>query len=161
MTKRGRPGGVTVKDRGLKIIQQNIRRLGGLAVKVGVFSQQVYRSGATMTEVALYNEYGLGVPERSFLRSTVDVNGEKIGALVERAEAQVAKGRTTPHAALVPVGKALVRMVVRTIDDFVPPPNAQTTIDKKGFDHPLIETGAMRKGVEYRIGPKTEEAAAE
>ena len=32
------------------------------------------------------------------------------------------------------------------------PYNSPRTVERKGFDHPLIETGAMKDGVEYSIG---------
>ena len=33
-----------------------------------------------------------------------------------------------------------------------PPHNSPRTIERKGFDQPLVDTGAMRDGVEYSIG---------
>jgi len=41
-------------------------------------------------------------------------------------------------------------LIVEAIDDGMPPPNAPATIAKKGFDHPLIETGEMRDSIETR-----------
>ena len=32
------------------------------------------------------------------------------------------------------------------------PHNSPRTVERKGFDQPLVDTGAMKNGVEYRIG---------
>jgi hypothetical protein len=47
-------------------------------------------------------------------------------------------------AAMAPLALAMARSIVDTIDSQVPPPNAAATVAKKGFDHPLIESGYMR-----------------
>lgn len=46
-------------------------------------------------------------------------------------------------------------LIVKAIDDGIPPPNAPPTVERKGFDHPLVETGEMRDNVEYRIDGNT------
>lgn len=46
-------------------------------------------------------------------------------------------------------------LIVKAIDDDIPPPNAPSTVERKGFDHPLVETGEMRDNVEYRIDGNT------
>ena len=46
-------------------------------------------------------------------------------------------------------------LIVKAIDDGIPPPNAPSTVKRKGFDHPLVETGEMRDNVEYRIDGNT------
>lgn len=42
-------------------------------------------------------------------------------------------------------------LIVAAIDEGVPPPNAPSTIAKKGFDHPLVETGEMRDNIEAHV----------
>ena len=46
-------------------------------------------------------------------------------------------------------------LIVKAIDDGIPPPNAPSTVERKGFDHPLVETSEMRDNVEYRIDGNT------
>jgi len=42
-------------------------------------------------------------------------------------------------------------LILDAIDSGFSPPNAPSTIAKKGFDHPLIETGDMRDSLEARV----------
>ena len=37
------------------------------------------------------------------------------------------------------------------IDEWTTPPNSAATIQRKGKDDPLVDTGKMRDSVEYRI----------
>ncbi len=46
-------------------------------------------------------------------------------------------------------------LVVKAIDDGMPPPNAPSTVDQKGSNHPLVDTGEMRNSIEYRIDGNT------
>lgn len=42
-------------------------------------------------------------------------------------------------------------LILKAIDEGYPPPNAPSTIARKGFDHPLIETGEMRDSLEVDV----------
>ena len=48
-------------------------------------------------------------------------------------------------------GDALVKVLKDSITTFDDPANAPRTIEKKGFDNPLIETGFMRDSVDWRV----------
>ncbi len=55
------------------------------------------------------------------------------------------------EAALGVVGEKMKDQMVQTIVDFSTPANAPTTIKKKGFDDPLIETGHMMRSVRAKV----------
>lgn len=107
-------------------------------------------SDATIAEYATYNEFGMGVPERSFLRSTVDRN-EKVyvdalatacGKVLDGGDVDTAFGR---------VGLQAARDVQQTIRDFSDPPNAASTIRQKGSSSPLEDTGRLRQSIDHEV----------
>ena len=51
------------------------------------------------------------------------------------------------HAA----GQLLNSEHIRLINDFVSPSNAPSTIRQKGFDNPLVWTGALQSSIFYSI----------
>jgi len=63
----------------------------------------------------------------------------------------VLDGRS-PDRSLRRLGSVAVGDVQRTIRDIKQPPNAPSTIRKKGSDNPLIDTGRLRQSIEYAIG---------
>ena len=56
---------------------------------------------------------------------------------------------------MIKTAKFVKSLIVEAIDAGVPPPNAPSTIDRKGSNRPLVDTGEMRDNVEYRIDGNT------
>lgn len=113
----------------------------------------------SMVKVAAIQEFGAPdapnpIPQRSFLRSTLNiyrriytdgiVNGIKNGVGTSHANRVVRK-------AVMDAARHYRTDIIRRIDDKIRPPNAPMTIARKGFDHPLIETGAMKKAIIWRM----------
>lgn len=145
---------VVYKDKGLIEILARVAKSATIGARVGVVGAEAdrihpLRGDLTIGEVAMINEMGspaAGVPQRSFLRSTFDQHR----SLVEQAKLAAVKvvfAGESAVAALHTAGQALVKEVVKTIDRGVPPPQAQSTIDKKGHDHTLIDTHTLRDSI--------------
>jgi len=49
--------------------------------------------------------------------------------------------------------KRLKDALVARIDSGVPPPNAPSTVKRKGHDHTLIDTGEFKNSIEIKVGP--------
>jgi hypothetical protein len=49
------------------------------------------------------------------------------------------------------LGQEIAGRVRESINTLMEPPLAQSTIDRKGFDKPLIETSLMVKSVEHEV----------
>jgi hypothetical protein len=156
------------RDMGWKALKKRVATVKKSTVYVGVGDETTgleydvdRTSGSTilvhgggepeMVMKALWNEFGTEQnPERSFLRATVDENRWAYRlALVKAMIARIFSYRFKGH--LEDFGKRVVKDVRAKIDSHVPPPNAEYTIEQKGFDHPLVETGAMRDAVGYRV----------
>lgn len=147
---------ITDRDRGYRRL---IRRLlgpiaKGPGVTVGIHEQEGAATPDGDVSIATYatiNEFGLGVPERSFLRSTADENAEDYGKAIERAILDDLEGGRSVVDGLDRVGMRAVRDVKRKIRDLKEPANAESTIKKKGSSNPLVDQGAMRQAVTHRV----------
>ncbi len=102
----------------------------------------------TVVSIATFNEFGTSkIPERSFIRSTMD---EEKAGLIRKTRAlffQMASGRMTTKRALSILGQLITAKIKRKITVLKKPPNAPITIKRKGSSNPLIDTGFMRQKI--------------
>lgn len=124
---------------------------GASSVKAGYFKGKAYPNGFEIAENALVQEYGtmehVGfIPPRPFLSNAMK-NERKWETILN---AELDKGRNL-YQALSRVGEEMRRDINKSIDSNIPPPNAQSTIDKKGSSHPLIDDGVMKRSTSYEV----------
>lgn len=165
MTLAIRPRGglkvkVTYKDFGLEKILKNIGETSAKSVNVGVVgpkaSEPAGRDGRiTNGEDAIIQQYGTArIPPRPFLTQPFEMHEGK--RRVVQGFRQVVKGivehGTPVDIALDDFGKKMSNLIQEemvTSGNFTP--NALLTIEKKGFDHPLIETAGLAEAISHRI----------
>lgn len=145
---------VVDRDLGYRKVVKNLKamgRKGGVSVLVGVRGKE----GAEQVLIAAVNEFGSSdgrIPERSYLRSTVDENRDRyLKALEAASRAGEAQGPGTLTRELGKVAQVAVGDIQRKIRDLDTPPNAPSTIRKKGTDNPLIDTGRLRQSIDWEI----------
>ena len=146
--------------------QELKRRLPGIAktaVTVGVQSDAgADQDGTPLAARAAYNEFGTRggasgggwggpVPARPFLGSTVDDGRDKWGRAADVAISEALTGRRTFEDGLGILGTMAQQDVQQTIVTLSSPPNSATTVDLKGSSNPLIDTGAMRQAIRYKV----------
>mgnify|MGYP001135224861 CR=1 FL=1 len=124
---------------------------GASSVKAGYFKGKAYPNGFEIAENALVQEYGTMehggfIPPRPFLSNAMK-NERKWETILN---AELDKGRNL-YQALSRVGEEMRRDINKSIDSNIPPPNAQSTIDKKGSSHPLIDDGVMKQSTSYEV----------
>lgn len=147
-------GSVTDTDRGFDKLAKQLAELAGtpVSVLVGVHGER----DSEMVVIAAANEYGTthsgtgpghNVPERSYLRSTVDQGAGEILDDLERAvDRTLAGGDLDQQLGLV--GEKWVGRVKTTIKELDTPANAASTIAaKRGTDNPLIDQGRLRNSI--------------
>lgn len=150
-------GRVTDKDLGEKALLARLADAAkGVTLTVGVHEEQGAEpaesgGGITVGEVATINEYGLGVPERSFIRAWADENADTHQDFLRRAGVEIVKGRLTATQALDQVGLKMVGEVQTRMAGGIPPPNAPSTIAKKGSSTPLEDTGQLRSSITHKV----------
>lgn len=137
-------------DFGMDKLIADLTGMGVPTVYVGVRSD----GDGELARYAAVNEFGSAdghVPERSYLRSTADENrGRYAGMLADVVEGLIdGKDPTRGLHRLGTYAKADVQRKIRALKT---PPNAPSTIAKKGSRNPLIDTGRLRQSIEYTIG---------
>ena len=156
--KKAKVTGFQVIDRGWDRIVADLRKAGHSFTKVG-FPVEGSTSGRypmqKVVTIAMTHEFGYppkNIPERSFLRKSIDENQEKISTMQVAAIRAVVDGIKTVRKALFDIGEEAKQMVVQKIvqGDSEWKELKQRTIDKKGFDHILVETGQMRDTIQHK-----------
>jgi hypothetical protein len=150
---------VTDKDKGWSALAQQLQSLSGdVHVLVGVQGAQADAehpgAGATNAEVASWNEFGTSrIPARSFIRATIDIHERRLLQLAAKLGRGVVSGAFAPGQALQLLGEEAVGLIKDRINSHIPPPNAPSTIARKGSSTPLIaHTGTLKNSVSYRVG---------
>ena len=105
----------------------------------------------TVADVAMFNEFGLGVPERSFIRAWYDEQLEENKAKFRKLQAAVLRDELTQEQAFKQLGLVFVGDIQRRISNGIPPANAESTIARKGSSTPLINTGQLRSAVASEV----------
>lgn len=145
------------KVRTLKKPRASIKQVEKLAkelhaagsVKVGLpKGSNAYPDGTSVIEVGVLHEFGSAaknVPQRSFLRATVEQNQQNYKRLFKRLGRELVRGETTELKALKVVGQRVEGDVKSRISDGVGPA-------LKGRDGtPLIDTGHLRQSIRYQV----------
>ena len=134
-------------DNGFKKTISNIEKQSRIEAKIGIIDPSI-------AEYAFYNEEGTeDIPQRSFLASTFDDNKGWSGN-IEFVRNRVLEGEDPMRAMSKFVCEIAVNDIKKKISSNIQPPNAKSTIKRKGSSRTLIDTGAMRNAVTYEISIK-------
>lgn len=150
-------GRVDIKDedRGYRDL---VKRLFGLRTKaridVGILEDKEHgeEGGATLLEIGTYNEFGTAtIPERSFIRAWFDEDEPHLREQLAALMASVVEGKRTKEQVLEIMGQYCVGRIQARMAEGVAPPNAPSTVARKGSSTPLIDTGILRASISYRV----------
>ncbi len=154
-----------------------VRELNYLAthqVHIGIFADAERNDNVPMLVIAAANEFGakipkrqarfedlddenpekwIIIPERSYLRAWFDENVDVLQATMERLIGQVVEGKISGRAALETIGGYVVTHVQAYMVDLKTPPNAPSTIRRKGSSNPLIDTGQLKDSITWKVVP--------
>jgi hypothetical protein len=126
------------------------RLRGPTKVKVG------FPAGKVESDIiarAVFNEFGTGrIPERPFMRNAMRANRSKYNGAMGKAARSVLNGSTSLDGVLSKLGALAQGDIQEEIRDLDTPPNAPSTIERKGSSNPLIDTGEMRQKVTWKVG---------
>ena len=141
---------------------KELQELSQMQVRVGFQRGKKHkgkgkRAGVDLVDIALYNELGTDtIPSRPFLAQTVDQQGDSIKQASAEMVVQVVEGKMKGKQALKNIGVLVKGAVQQQMVEGEFVPNAPSTIQRKGSDKPLIDTGQLRQGVSYKICRKGE-----
>jgi hypothetical protein len=156
------------RDLGYDALLGQLGDLGHPRVLVGIQqddgSEMSDDGEITLAGYAAVNEFGSNdghVPERSFLRSTVDERQAEYQGELDKAAGHmidetirggVTAGQRALENDLKGLGEDAVGHVKKKIRDLRAPPNAPSTLAKKyPGNNPLIETGRMRQNISKKV----------
>ena len=96
------------------------------------------------------------IPERSFIRATVEGNGNAYRSILRAEMDKVLTNKTTPQRSLELLGLKVESDIKGRIEQGVGPPLAASTLRKKTIDGkvgstPLIDSGQLRNSITSRV----------
>lgn len=165
----------TVKDHGMKLFKETVKKLAASDphVRVGIFSDArgggaEREGGLTNVEIAAVHEFGapeVGIPERSFIRSVFEANKRKYAEMIRKLLPQVVEGKRDVRWMFDVIGQQIVADINAFVRQsqgpaFALEPLKPETIERKGSDRPLIDTGRMLAALTYVTVVGGDEVAA-
>lgn len=146
---------IQVKDYGYKAFKKRVTDPRPIALTVGVHADaDGDYEGVSVLEIANFHEFGIGNPQRSFIRAWVEENRDEIDRAVNHMAELVTLGKIDRAAAVDQLGTLFVASIQKRISAGIDPPNEQSTIDRKGSSTPLIDTNQLRASIDYKDDSK-------
>jgi hypothetical protein len=151
---------VTDTDKGWNDLGKAVAKLnGGPYVLVGIQgakgSAQHGADGLTNIELGTIHEFGLGVPERSFIRAGVDENQKTLVDFMALQGQRFLLGELTEAAVLGLTGEKAVDIIKDRIIAHIEPALQPETVAKKGgIETPLVWHATLINSITWEIGAK-------
>ena len=148
---------ITDRDNGARALLARLEAQRDARVRVGVLDDVAKRTEAgegplSLLEVATVHEFGAGdIPQRSFIRATVDLREAEIHQLQRGLSVQILRGDVTQEVALERLGAKVAAMCQNRISQGIEPPNTPETIERKGSSKPLVDTGQLKAAITFRV----------
>lgn len=145
--------GVIDRDLGYNRIMRDLQKLDGMGVVAGMLKDSGKASnGASYVDIATWNEYGTKrIPSRPFIRISADTNKQAWAKMAQQCVNDVIDGDSPIEAAKV-VGHRMVEDIRKVFGDTSKlKDNAPSTIKKKGRNEPLVDSGEMRRRVNFIV----------
>ena len=132
-----------------------------IKLEFGVINNKYPEKNISVGQVAIINEYGTEtIPPRPAFRIGLERSVAKNKKLIDAALKNITNHLLTGRKdsierqltqALTQIGRSAKKETKDIIKQGSMSPNAPLTIKKKGFDHPLWETGLLHDSVEYLV----------
>lgn len=145
--------GVIDRDLGFNRIVRDLQKLDGMEVVAGMLKDSGKASnGASYVDIATWNEYGTRrIPSRPFIRISADTNRQAWAKMAQQCVNDVIDG-DGPRDATQVIGHKMVEDIRKVFGDTSKlKANAPSTIAKKGRNEPLVDSGEMRRRVNFRV----------
>ena len=158
MTVRQKSSGKHIRER-LNTLMETIAQARELEIAVGYprdasglgTPEPAYDGEASIIEVAIRNNYGLGVPRRAFFEEAREGMQDMYREVMRGTARQMLAGEAEPCKVLDLAGLRAETAVRDSIADGNWQPNSPATIARKGSSKPLIDTSTMRNRVTHIV----------
>jgi hypothetical protein len=154
---------VTIKEDTTKLdaLVHRLKAAAGKTVRVGILAdapkdapEGEAPSSLSLIEVAMVHEFGApaaNIPQRSFIRATVDERRADIDAMLAKQAQRIVAGAVDASVALDQVGLKIVGWVQQAIKKGIAPALAPRTVARKKSSKPLIDTGQLRSAIKHEV----------
>lgn len=136
-------------------LQQHASALAGLDkanVDVGWFENAKYPNGESVAGVMAVHEFGNDkVVARPLLRQSAVKVEAKLPGWVARRTQDILDGKMTADEMKNRMGETLVATVSETLKEGKFEPNKESTVKRKGFNTPLVDSGNLGQSITHRI----------
>jgi hypothetical protein len=115
----------------------------------------------TVVQIATIHEFGatvrmpdgheIEIPERSFLRATVDEHRAELTRTAAACGRAMLLGKLARKQALGLLGEKAIALIKKRIADGIAPANSPITIARKKSSKPLIDQGQLRGSITYEV----------
>lgn len=122
-------------------------------MEVGVVDPSItYDSGESVAQVAIWNEFGTKTaPPRPAIRTAIALEQPKLARKSVKLARDMLYRRKRFDTSAKVLAEQLVKAIKKSISDWSTPPNAPSTIKRKGFNDPLTETGLYEASIGYKL----------
>ena len=141
----------------LNKVKRNLAHMDNSSTQTGFFGGKPHgKKGNTQATVALWQEYGTevgrgnsSIPERPFMSTTYLISNGYKGAITKSAR-EILLGRSTTKTELDKLGREVAKDMQLALWSWSSPPNADSTVKRKGFNYPLVETTTLFNAIKSR-----------
>lgn len=148
---------IKVDNSGWEKIKKNLLN-NKETLKVGFFEDSIYgpeNDNLPVAMVAMFMEEGDPVkyPPRPFIRMGFlpRLKTSEYVPVFQQTIKSVLDGQATFKQAYIKLGPVMVKGLQNEIIAWDTPPNSPQTVEAKGFNDPLINTGKMLESVEFKV----------
>lgn len=105
----------------------------------------------SIIDVAIKNNFGIGVPRREFMPEAAKKWQKSWTEKLEVIQNAMEKGHMDVDKFLDTMGQEGASLISKTIRDWSTPPNSAFTIEMKGANNPLVDSGDMKNAPRHEI----------
>lgn len=148
----------TVNDRVWEQLKRKLPGIGSVKVKVGIVGPEAATArgdgGMTNADIWIIHELGApeaGIPARAPLRKTFDAKIDELKGMQLKLSKLLLNGKVDVDRAFNILGAWGAAAIKATIKAGLEPPNAPSTIARKGSSTPLVDTGQLINSVTWAV----------
>lgn len=114
-------------------------------------SDQPGEPGPSIIDVAIWNNFGIGVPRRDFMTPASKKWQKYFNESLGKLRKELEKDESRIEKFLTLMGQKGADLISQEIIALRIPPNSPITIARKGSSNPLVDTGDMQRAATYQI----------
>lgn len=114
-------------------------------------SDEKGKPGPSIIDVAIWNNFGIGVPRRDFMTPSSKRWNKFFKESLAKVQKEMLEDKIDPDKFLKAMGQKGSDIISQEIIALQTPPNSPATIAKKKSSNPLVDTGDMARSTTWQI----------